>query len=101
MTYCITLGKIYYMSKRVIEFAIAATNKGTFTLPAVVRRMMNISGQGDQLTLQFNPETNVATLRKRQSLDEVRKRNRAQLPKNYKPITDAGEYFLKGRADEK
>jgi hypothetical protein len=89
------------MSKRVIEFTIAATNKGTFTLPAAVRRIMKISGQGDQLTLQFNPETNVITLRKRQTLDEVRTRNKAHLPKDYKPITDAGEYFLGGGLDEK
>lgn len=84
------------MASKVIEFTIAATNKGTFTLPAEVRRRMNISGQGEQLTLQYNSETNQIVLRKQDTIVELRNRNRAQLPKNYKPITDAGEYFLKG-----
>lgn len=66
--------------------------KGTVTIPVEMRRRLEIEA-GDEILFMYNKSGEVI-LRKAQTLEELRKRNKQSTPKRYRPIVDAGDYFL-------
>lgn len=70
------------------------TSKGTVTLPAELRRNLGIK-PGDNVEIFLDESGQRLVIHKRMSLSELRVANQSHLPQGHKPVTDAGEYWLR------
>lgn len=68
------------------------TSKGTFTLPAKVRKELGLNKVGDSLLLQYHKKSRQVILEKPVNLKEIQRKNAAAVKaKGIKPITDLHE----------
>ena len=71
------------------------TSKGTITIPSQLRRSLGISA-GDDVEIFLDETDQRLVVRKRMSLAKLRIANQTYT-KGKKPVTNAGEYWLKDR----
>ena len=71
---------------------ITMTSKGTFTLPAFIRKDMELSGAGEQLVISYNPETKQATIYRAQEFEALH-RKLLKFTKGKKPLTDPHAFY--------
>lgn len=68
------------------------TSKGTFTLPAKVRKELGLNKAGDSLLLQYHKKSGQIIIEKPLDLQEIQRKNAAiAKAKGIKPITDLHE----------
>ena len=73
-----------------IDTFITMTSKGTFTLPAKVRKQLGLTEAGDKLRLTFHEQSKTVELKSIPDLHAMQARNAAYLQeKGIKPLTDA------------
>ncbi len=70
--------------------AITVTSKGTFTLPAKVRKELGITKAGDKLLLSYHEKSKTVEIRTVPNLRSIQLEN-ARLAKNIKPLTDVNK----------
>ena len=69
------------------------TSKGQITLPAHVRRAMDLQRQGDKLTLDFKPGSQQVVLSKPMSFTDIQARARQYRKPDTTPLADADAYY--------
>lgn len=80
LTKLLTFDKMYYMSKT--TYIISMTSKGTFTLPAKVRKELGLNSRGDKLLMDFSSASNEITIKKPADIRKIQKENAKLVPKN-------------------
>jgi len=71
-----------------IQKAITMTSKGTFTLPAKVRKELGLTKAGDKLLLTFHQKNGEVTLKKPADLRTIQQENaRIAREKGIPPLT--------------
>lgn len=79
-----------------MQKAITMTSKGTFTLPAQVRKALGVTKAGDTLLLQYHERSKTVEIKNIPDLRAIQKQNAAIVKaKGIKPITDLGEVRAK------
>lgn len=76
---------------------IAMTSKGTFTLPAQIRKSMGLRGKGDQLIIKFNPATKTAEISKPVDFRELQARTSKYAAQPKKPLLEVSDFYQKTR----
>jgi len=77
---------------------ITMTTKGTFTLPAHVRKAMGISDKGDKLTYEYDEVNKRVTIEKPTVDLLALQKNMAQYIKpGTKPVKNVGDFYQKNR----
>ena len=72
-----------------IQKTIAMTPKGTFTLPAPVRKQLGLNKLGDKLLLTFHQKSGTITIEKPVDLRDLQARNAAKAAvRGITPVTD-------------
>jgi bifunctional DNA-binding transcriptional regulator/antitoxin component of YhaV-PrlF toxin-antitoxin module len=72
-----------------INTFITMTSKGTFTLPAAVRKQLGLTKAGDKLQLTFHEQSKAVELRSIPDLKAMQARNAAYIKnRGIKAITD-------------
>lgn len=72
-----------------IETFITMTSKGTFTMPAAVRKKLGVTKAGDKLQLTFHQKNGEVVIKKPADLRAMQKRNAALLKaRGIKPLSD-------------
>jgi bifunctional DNA-binding transcriptional regulator/antitoxin component of YhaV-PrlF toxin-antitoxin module len=66
--------------------AITMTSKGTFTLPAKVRRELDLGKGNEKLMLTFHHQSGTIEIRKAPDLHELRTKIAKLLPKDMPPF---------------
>lgn len=73
-----------------IDTFITMTSKGTFTMPAKVRRQLGVTKGGDKLQLTFHQKSGEVVIKKPADLRALQKRNAAALKaRGIQPLSDA------------
>lgn len=72
-----------------MQKVITMTSKGTFTLPAQIRKELGLNKMGDKLLLAYHPESHEIVIKKAADLRAMQKRNAEFIKaKGIKPVTD-------------
>ena len=71
---------------------ITMTTKGTFTLPAEIRKQLNVSKKGDKLAISFDQTNKTVTIYSPIGLDQIQE-DLAPYVAGKKPIKDASGYY--------
>jgi bifunctional DNA-binding transcriptional regulator/antitoxin component of YhaV-PrlF toxin-antitoxin module len=66
--------------------AITMTSKGTFTLPAKVRKELGVNKAGDQLVLRYHAKSQSVEITKAPDLRAMQAEIAQRLPKNLPPL---------------
>ena len=69
------------------------TSRGQFTLPAHVRRAMELQRQGDKLTIDFKPESKQVILSKPVSIADIQARAKHYIRRGTPPLTDVDAFY--------
>ncbi len=69
-----------------IQKAITMTSKGTFTLPAKVRKQLGLAHAGDKLMLTYHDESQTVEIKKAPDLAAMQKEIAALIPKHLPPF---------------
>jgi len=69
------------------------TSKGQFTLPAYVRKSMDLRKRGDKLMLDFSPNKQQATLSKPVSIDAIQARAKTYIKPGTVPLRDVDAFY--------
>ena len=72
------------MSK--IIYPISMTSKGTFTLPARIRKDLGLKVQGDKLLVNYDPSRRKIELEKPADLRKLQKENAKLIPNDLPPF---------------
>lgn len=76
---------------------ITVTRKGQTTLPADLRRKLNLGKEGGILHIRFDEQKNEAVISRPVSIAELSKRIGRYIKPGTKPLMDVDEYFQKHR----
>jgi len=76
------------------QSTITVTTKGTFTLPAYIRKEMGVNKKGDRLAISFDKKSKKVTISPPGSFDFAAIQARlAPYVKNKKPLLDVSGYY--------
>jgi bifunctional DNA-binding transcriptional regulator/antitoxin component of YhaV-PrlF toxin-antitoxin module len=76
-----------------MTITITMTSKGQFTLPASVRKAMELRKRGDKLTLEFQPASHQVVLSKPLSFKAIQAKARQYIKPGISPLTDADTLY--------
>jgi AbrB family looped-hinge helix DNA binding protein len=79
-----------------MQTTVTLSSKGQMTLPVEVRRAFNIRA-GDKLLLKLDQTTQVATLAKPVSIEELSAKLTSYVKPGTKPVMNVDEYYQKHR----
>ena len=74
---------------------ITMTSKGTFTLPAEIRKKIGVNKLGDKLNIEFNEKTNQVVISKPTSLDDIQKYTSKYIKKE--PLIGVDKFYQDNR----
>lgn len=74
------------------QATITVTTKGTFTLPAHIRREMGVNQKGDRLAISFDAEKKQVVISAPNNFNAIQARL-APYVKNKKPLQDVSLYY--------
>ncbi|MDB5184253.1 MAG: hypothetical protein JWN38_61 [Candidatus Saccharibacteria bacterium] len=82
------IDKKYYICyiTYMIQKSVVMTSKGTFTLPATVRKALGLTKAGDKLMLTFHEQSSVVELKKAPDFAAIQEEIAQLLPANAPPL---------------
>lgn len=78
------------------EFTLTITSKGQTTIPAGLRKLLELNPKGDKLKLNFDPKTKKAEINKPMTIDEIQAMVQGFIKANGKkvePLLDAKAFY--------
>ena len=90
----------YYTYMNEIHIPITMTSKGTFTLPARVRKDFGLNKKGDRLMLRYQPGGRTAELQAPVDLRSLQAEIDKLIPDNVKPLKDVRAYLNKAKLEK-
>lgn len=75
-----------------MQATITITSKGQVTLPAQARKAMQLK-DGDKLLFSYNSESQMATIAKPLSIEELSERISRHIKPGTKPVLNVDEYY--------
>lgn len=69
-----------------VTYTLSMTSKGTFTLPAKIRKELGLRGKGDKLLINYRPDARTIVIEKPVDLEAMQKENAKLIPKNLPPF---------------
>lgn len=76
-----------------VNLPIKMTSKGTFTLPARIRKEFGLNKKGDRLMLLYKPGSRTAQLQAPVDLRAIQAKVDKLIPKSIIPLTDVRGYL--------
>lgn len=76
------------------QMVITVTTKGTFTLPAAIRKELDINKKGDRLAIHYNKQKKQVVISATKDFEAVKARL-APYVKNKKPLLDVSGFYAK------
>ena len=83
-----------------LSIPITMTSKGTFTLPARVRKEFGLNKKGDRLTLRYRPGSRKAELQAPVDLRAMQAEIAKLIPKNIPPLKDVRAYLDQAKLED-
>ncbi len=77
---------------------ITVTTKGTFTLPAHIRKDMGVNVKGDRLAIHFDKAKSQVIIKKTTSFEDIQKLTEPYI-KGKKPLLNPSEFYHQNRAN--
>lgn len=71
---------------------ITMTTKGTFTMPAAIRKKLGVNAKGERLAIYFNEATRQVVISKPENLDATHKKLAAYVNK-VAPLTEVTGFY--------
>ncbi len=78
---------------KAVDIPITMTSKGTFTLPAKVRKDFGLQTKGDRLLLHYVPGSRTAELKAPLDLQALQAEVAALIPADVPPLGNVREYL--------
>lgn len=73
---------------------ITVTTKGTFTLPAAIRKELGVNKNGDRLAIHYDKQKKQVVIAATKDFEAVKARL-APYVKNKKPLLDVSDFYSK------
>jgi len=80
-----------------IDIPITMTSKGTFTLPAKVRKDFGLHSKGDKLMLTYQPGSRRAELKAPLNLSDIQRRIDNLIPDDVAPLADVRGFITESK----
>ncbi len=73
--------------------SITMTTKGTFTLPARIRKDLGLNSKGDRLAYSYDAVAKRLTINRPVDFNELQAKMSTYIKPDTKPLTDVSEYY--------
>jgi bifunctional DNA-binding transcriptional regulator/antitoxin component of YhaV-PrlF toxin-antitoxin module len=80
-----------------IDIPLTMTSKGTFTLPARVRKDFGLHAKGDRIMLTYRPGSRTAELKAPMDVRSMQDRVDGLIPADIPPLADVREYLTNAK----